>query len=125
MRLLADSHVLVWWLDDPSRLTMSAREAIADPENEVFLSAASVWELGLKIARGKLLMPADFVSVLIDDGFNPLPVRVEHAETSIHLPRHHDDPFDRMLIAQTKEEGLVLATRDRLIFDYDIPLLKA
>lgn len=125
MRLLADSHVLVWWLDDPSRLSPKARAAIADPENEVFFSAASVWELGLKIARGKLLMPVDFVDTLRKDGFSDLAVTIDHADASLYLPRHHGDPFDRMLVAQALEEGLVLVSRDGAIADYEVPLLKA
>jgi len=124
MRVLVDSHIAVWWLDDPARLAPRAREVIVDPDNEVFLSAASVWELGLKIARGKLLMPADFVAVLRADGFSDLPVTVDHAEASLRLPRHHGDPFDRLLIGQAIEEGLVLVTRDAAIFDYEVPALK-
>ena len=98
---------------------------LADPENEVFFSAASVWELGLKIARGKLLMPADFVDTLRKDGFSDLAVTIDHADASLYLPRHHGDPFDRMLVAQALEEGLVLVSRDGAIADYEVPLLKA
>lgn len=124
MRLLLDSHIIVWWLGDPQRLAPRARVAITDPANEVFLSAASVWELGLKIARGKLLMPGNFVSTLRQDGFSDLPVIVDHAEASLRLPPHHADPFDRLLIAQAILENLVFVTRDTAIFDYDLPLLK-
>lgn len=125
MKLLADSHVLVWWLDDPGRLSAGAREAIADPRNDVLISAASIWELGLKIARGKLRMPENFLTVLREDGFSDLAVTNDHARRSIHLPPVHGDPFDRMLIAQSLEEGLVLVTRDQLIQQYEVPLLKA
>jgi len=115
MRLLCDSHVLVWWLDDPLKLAPKARAAIADPDNEVFFSAASVWELGLKIAKGKLRMPKGYVDELRADGFDELPVTVEHAEAATTLPAVHGDPFDRMLIAQTLLENLVLVTRDEFI----------
>jgi len=125
MKLLADSHVLVWWLDDPGKLSAGARKAIADPRNDVLVSSASVWELGLKIARGKLQMPDHFLTVLREDGFSDLAVTNNHAETSIHLPPIHGDPFDRMLIAQVLEEGLVLVTRDQLIQQYEVPLLRA
>ncbi|MCB1062541.1 MAG: type II toxin-antitoxin system VapC family toxin [Verrucomicrobiae bacterium] len=124
MKVLVDSHIAVWWLDDPSRLSQRAREVIADPANEVFLSAATVWELGLKIAKGKLLMPVDFTDVLREDGFSDLPITVDHANASIHLPRHHGDPFDRLLIAQAIVDDLVLITRDAAMFEYELALLK-
>ncbi|MFT5471670.1 MAG: PIN domain nuclease of toxin-antitoxin system [Verrucomicrobiales bacterium] len=125
MNLLVDSHVIVWWLDDPGRLSREARDAIRDPANRVFFSAASVWELGLKIAAGKLMMSADYVRILREDGFEDIAVTVEHADASQRLPFHHRDPFDRLLIAQAIEEQLVFATRDRAIFDYDLLLLRA
>lgn len=125
MRLLADSHVLVWWLDDPSRLSAKARAAIQDGSNDILVSAASVWELWLKIAKGKLLMPANFVDVLRQDGFSDLPIIAEHAQLSATLPDHHTDPFDRLLIAQAQFEGLVLLTRDKLMTKYNVPTLNA
>jgi PIN domain nuclease of toxin-antitoxin system len=125
MRILVDSHVALWWLDDPARLSRAAHDAIADPGNEVFLSAASVWELALKITRGKLVMPDGFVDVLAEDGFESLPVAAVHALAAAQLPAHHGDPFDRMLVAQALAEGLVLATRDRILAHYDVPLLRA
>lgn len=125
MKLMADSCVLVWWLDDPSRLSREAREAIGDPANEVFFSAASVWELLLKIRKGKLAMPTDFPDRLIEDGFTPLSVTVGHAMRSQGLPPIHEDPFDRLLVAQALEEGLVFLTRDVLIASYPVALLRA
>jgi PIN domain nuclease of toxin-antitoxin system len=125
MRLLADSCVLVWWLDDPNWLAPEARAVIADPANEVLFSAASVWELGLKIRKGTLRMPASFTSVLLRDGFSSLPVTVEHAARSILLPPIHTDPFDRLLVAQAQEEGLVIVTRDGIIPRYPVPVLRA
>jgi PIN domain nuclease of toxin-antitoxin system len=125
MKLLADSCVLVWWLDDPKLLAAQARTAIADPRNEVFFSAASVWELGLKIRKGKLQMPSNFAGVLLQDGFSSLPVTVDHAARSILLPPVHEDPFDRLLVAQAMEEGLVIVTRDGVIPEYPVPVLRA
>lgn len=125
MRALVDSHIAVWWLADPARLSSNARRVITDPGNEIYLSAASVWELGLKIARGRLLMPTDFVDVLRTDGFADLPVGVDHAEASLSLPRRHGDPFDRLLIAQAMLEDLVLITSDGAILEYEeVALLK-
>ncbi len=125
MRILADSHVLLWWLDEPTRLTIPARAAIADPANAVYFSAASIWEIGLKVGKGKLRIDGDVVAELQSDGFEPLPITMAHAARSLTLPDTHGDPFDRMLIAQTLADGLVLATRDRLILQYDVPVLEA
>lgn len=125
MRLLVDSCVLVWWLDHPASLAKEAREAIADPSNEVYFSAASVWELGLKIRKGKLTMPVDFASALSADGFSPLSVTVDHAARSLSLPALHEDPFDRLLVAQAIEEGLVMVTRGEVIRDYPLAVMRA
>jgi len=125
MKLLVDSCVMVWWLSDPGQLSRQAREAISDPSNDVIFSAASVWELGLKISKGKLRMPDRFAEVLVDDGFVTLSVTVEHATRSLQLPEVHQDPFDRLLIAQALEEGLVLVTRDERIQRYPLPVLVA
>lgn len=125
MRLLVDSCVLVWWLDHPASLAKEAREAIADPANEVYFSAASVWELGLKIRKGKLTMPVDFASALSADGFSPLSVTVDHAARSLSLPSLHEDPFDRLLVAQAIAEGLVMVTRDEVIREYPLAVMRA
>jgi PIN domain nuclease of toxin-antitoxin system len=125
MRILADSHVLIWWLDNPTKLNPLVRAAIQDPDNEVFFSAASIWEIGLKTAKGHLRIPTPIVPLLKSDGFTELPVTAAHASSAMELPPIHADPFDRMLIAQTLSEGLLLATRDRLIVQYDVPVLKA
>lgn len=120
MRLLADSHVLIWWADNPAQLTPAARAAIADPANEVFMSAASLWELGLKVAKGKLRLPPNFAQVLRLGGFADLPIHARHAERSLTLPPVHGDPFDRMLVAQALEEGLVLISCDQWIASYGV-----
>ncbi|MBC8041291.1 MAG: type II toxin-antitoxin system VapC family toxin [Opitutaceae bacterium] len=125
MKILADSHVLLWWLDDPTRIALPARAAIADPANLVFFSAASIWEIGLKASKGKLRIDGDIVTVLQADGFEPLPITMAHAARSLTLPDTHGDPFDRMLIAQALADGLLLVTRDRLILQYDVPTLEA
>lgn len=125
MRYLIDSHVIVWWLEDPQRLTPEARLAISEADHEVYFSAASVWELGLKIAKGKLRMPQDFPALLEAEGFVSLPVTASHALHSLNLPVLHQDPFDRMLIAQALEEGLILITRDEHILRYPLKLLPA
>src|SRR5690242_15682893 len=110
MRRLRDSHAIVWWAVFPGRLRASTREAIASADNEVFLSVASIWELDLKIAKGKLLLPGGYAERLIADGFAELAITMIHAVRAAQLPMLHHDPFDRMLIAQSLAEGLLLVT---------------
>jgi PIN domain nuclease of toxin-antitoxin system len=124
MRLLLDTHALLWWLADEG-LSAQAREAVADPANLVAVSAASAWEISIKKALGKLAAPDDLEHQLEAGGFEPLPISVAHAVAAGHLPRHHEDPFDRMLIAQALAEGLTVVTRDKRFYDYGIPLLTA
>lgn len=125
MRLLLDSHVIVWWAAFPERLRQDTRDAIRSPDNGVLLSAASVWELGLKLARKKLTLPDDYAARLLAAGFEELPVTIAHADRAMKLPPLHGDPFDRLLIGQALEEGLVLVTSDRAIAGYDVPIMDA
>lgn len=123
MRLLLDTHVLLWWLGDDPALGEIARAVIADPANLILLSAASVWEIRIKQAIGKLDLPADFAEVLAEQAFEPLAVTVSHAHAVKELPLLHRDPFDRMLVAQARIERLTILTRDHLIMQYDVPTL--
>jgi len=122
VRLLLDTHALLWWLADEG-LTDQAREAIADPANLVMLSAASAWEISIKKALGKLSAPDDLERQVKESGFSSLPISIEHALAAGRLPRHHDDPFDRMLIAQAFAEGLTIVTHDKRFADYNAPTL--
>lgn len=124
MRLLLDTHALLWWLAD-RELSKTVRAAIADPANEVAVSAASAWEISIKQAIGKLSAPDDLAEQLEAGDFEPLPIRIDHAVLAGALPRYHDDPFDRMLLAQAKIEALTIVTRDKRFADYDVPLLAA
>lgn len=123
MRLLLDSHTLLWWMDDPSRLGLAAQQAISDPANLVFASAVSVWELGLKSSKGKLRLPLGFHRMLRENGIEPLAFTVEHAVESISLPAIHGDPFDRALVAQCRMDSMTLATRDGMLGGYGIAIL--
>jgi PIN domain nuclease of toxin-antitoxin system len=125
VRLLLDTHVLLWWLGDDPALGETAREVIAHPENLILLSAASVWEIRIKQAIGKLDLPANFGEVLAEQAFEPLAVTVSHAHAVKELPLLHRDPFDRMLIAQARIERLTILTRDHIITQYDVPTLLA
>ena len=120
MTLLLDTHVLLWWLFDDDRLTPAMRAAIADPRTSVAVSAASAWEMAIKAARGKLTIPEDLAEEIARQGFDGLPVTVEDSLAAGALPRHHDDPFDRMLIAQAVRRRFVLVTADRRFADYDV-----
>lgn len=124
MRLLLDTHVLLWWLAGEP-LSASAHEAIADPLSEVWLSAGSVWEMSIKAGLGRLTMPTGLARVLASQGIEVLDVTLPHALEVGSLPPLHRDPFDRLLVAQARVQGLVLVTRDETIIRYDVPSLVA
>ena len=125
MNLLLDTHVLLWWLDANPTLSEKAASAIADGSNLVFVSAAVIWEIRIKQALGKLEIPSNFRKVLDEQPFEMLPITAEHAHAVGDLPSHHRDPFDRMLIAQATVERLIMVTRDTIIKEYKIPIIKA
>ncbi len=125
MKLLLDTHVVLWWLDDPLLLSLAAREAIADPTNEVLVSAAVCWEIAIKRGLGKLTAPADLRGALQSCGFIELNVTPEHALATESLAMHHRDPFDRMLVAQALVEGATVVSRDPFVAAYGIPTITA
>lgn len=125
MRLLLDTHTFLWWVSDWREIAEATREAIADPENEVFVSAVSGWEIGIKKAKGRLVAPDNLSAVVEEKHFAHLPLTFEHAEKAAVLPMHHRDPFDRMLVAQAQVEELVLVTRDKRIPSYDVRTMVA
>jgi PIN domain nuclease of toxin-antitoxin system len=123
--LILDAHALLWWLDDDPMFDRAARASIADPANDVVVSAATVWELEIKRAMGKLEAPADLLQVLEAEEFDCLPILVEDAVHAAGLPMHHRDPFDRMLLAQALRLDAVVVSRDLAYAAYDVPVLKA
>ena len=123
MRLLLDTHVLLWALTDDPRLGTEARDAISDGQNAVFVSAVSAWEITIKGALGKLRVPDDLPAQLQDARFEGLDVTIEHALAVGNLPEHHRDPFDRLLIAQARVSTLTLVTHDPQVQRYDVALL--
>lgn len=125
MRFLLDTHFLLWWLNDDPLLGDRARELIATPENLIFFSAASVWEIRIKEAIGKLDIPDEFADTLAAQAFEPLAVTPGHAHALRSMPLHHRDPFDRMLVAQARTEQLTIVTRDPIIGQYDVTVLLA
>ena len=124
MRLLLDTHAFLWWVSDWDQIVEPARMAIADPGNEVFVSAVSGWEISVKKAKGRLAAPDNLTAVVKEKQFQHLPLTFEHAERAATLPPHHRDPFDRMLVAQARVEGLVLVTRDARISLYDVSTIQ-
>ena len=126
MTLLLDTHVLLWWLDDPRQLSKQAKKAIQDGANRVYVSAAVAWEIAIKKSLGKLDAPDDLEGMIrCTNRFLALPVMIPHALTVLSLPNHHRDPFDRMLIAQAMHEGFHLVTRDQEIAKYPVPQITA
>jgi PIN domain nuclease of toxin-antitoxin system len=122
MRLLLDTHVLLWSVGADPKLKPALRDAIEAAE-EVFVSAVSIWEIAIKSALGKLVVAGDIESRALDAGCQPLPVTWAHGRDAGRLPLHHHDPFDRLLIAQARVEGLTLVSADRLFSHYDVSLL--
>ena len=120
MRLLLDTHVLLWSLTEPQKLSRRTREALEDAQNEVFASSVSGWEIAVKRSLGKLNAPDNLEAGVKEQDFTPLNLTFLHAEQAGALPPHHGDPFDRMLIAQAQVEGLIVVTRDARIPLYGI-----
>ena len=123
MRLLLDAHVLLWWLSSSPRLSKNARNAIEEC-TVTCVSAATVWEIAIKAAAGKLEFRGDIEEQLALNNFHPLPITVIHALLAAKLPRHHGDPFDRMLVAQASFESLTLVTADPQLAAYGVPILR-
>ena len=126
MRYLLDTHVLLWWLDDDPKLRADTRKTVADPDHDIVVSAASFWEAAIKRAVGKLRFETPLLlETLRRGGLRVLPMTAEHALAAGDLPRHHDDPFDRMLVAQAMAEGLTLVTRDARLRAYQVATIEA
>lgn len=120
-RLLLDTHVFLWWRADDRRVRRPVRELVGAAD-VVFVSAASAWEAAIKIALGRLKIPASVEAGVLASGFERLPITFAHAEEAGRLPPHHADPFDRMLLAQARLEGLTLLTHDRQLEPYGVEI---
>lgn len=125
MNLLLDTHVVLWALADPGRLSPRVRDLITNPRHTVAVSAATVWEVEIKRQLGKLRAPEGFAAECIDRGFDELPIAFTHSEAAGRLPRLHDDPFDRMLIAQATLDGFDIVTADDAFGRYDVRVIDA
>jgi PIN domain nuclease of toxin-antitoxin system len=123
VRLLLDTHVLLWALQASRRLSRAARAAIVDPGNEVWVSAVSPWEIEIKRAVGRVRAPDDVLTEIRRARFLPLPITLEHGVAAGTLPLHHRDPFDRLLIGQAQGEGLTVVTHDSDFARYQVAIL--
>lgn len=124
MRLLIDTHILLWMAAQPERLSSAARAAVEAPSNTVFVSAVTAWEIAIKQALGRLHFPLERWDEVIDGmRLEVLDLTSAHAIAAGLLPRHHDDPFDRALIAQAQVERLTLVSADHAVTRYDIAVL--
>lgn len=124
-RLLLDTHAFLWWLSDDPALGVETRQMMSEPRNQVLVSAASIWEISIKQAKGMLEAPEDLEALVEDEGFTKLPISLFHGQQAGKLPEIHRDPFDRMLIAQAQAEGLELVTADGVIPQYGVRVVSA
>ena len=123
MKILLDTHVLVWALSSPERIKPKVQDLLVDTDNIVFVSIASLWELQIKKSLNKISLPDDFISQLQENGFELLDINYKHIAKLAELPLIHRDPFDRMLVAQTIHEKLSLVTNDLEIMKYNIKII--
>ncbi len=125
MILLLDAHTVLWWLSNDTTLDAAAADSIADPANEVLVSAATVWEIEVKRVAGRLKAPDELLDALAGAGIATIPFTAPDAVDAAHLPRHHGDPFDRMLVAQALRLDAVVVSRDRALDAYGVQRLPA
>ena len=127
MRLLLDTHALLWWIDDDKRLPIRVRSLLEEASNEIYVSVVNVWEMAIKGSTGKLNLPQDFSSFIANqldmNGFNVLSVHLPHVTQVYALPDIHRDPFDRLLIAQAMVEKMPLLTNDSVVKQYGLETL--
>ncbi|MBK7404598.1 MAG: type II toxin-antitoxin system VapC family toxin [Phycisphaerales bacterium] len=121
---LLDTHVLLWWLAEPERLSAEATRVIADGANTLYFSAAGAWEMAIKKTLGRLDYPGNLPEVLAENRIDPLPITPAHALAVADLPLHHRDPFDRIQVAQARLEGLAIITRDAEFDAYGVKLVQ-
>ncbi len=120
MRYLLDTHVILWWLTDPEKISKKAQKIIRDRSNEIFCSSVSFWEIAIKKSIGRLTLPHNLLEMIAIEGFGILPIMPEEALGVADLPMIHADPFDRLLVMQAKLHDLVIVTRDEKIMEYPV-----
>jgi PIN domain nuclease of toxin-antitoxin system len=127
VKVLLDTHVLLWVLTDSSKLSPTAVTAYKNPEHELYVSAASLWEIGIKVSLGKLVLQKEWSTTIVNElernGIRWLPIEMAHCVTVATLPFHHRDPFDRLLVAQARHEKMALLTADMTLAAYGVEVL--
>ena len=123
MNLLLDTHIILWWLDNNSKLPEYYKNLISDNMNLCFVSSASIWEISIKVSIGKLVIPANYLTLLKEQDFRELLINWEHADLVLNLPMNHRDPFDRILIAQCIIEDYTFLTVDKIFKTYDLKIM--
>ena len=124
-RYLLDTHTFLYCLFGVDKLSPGCKDIITDPENDIFVSSVNLWEISIKKSIGKLQAPEDMVSIVEEKGFLGLPISLEDGQSILDLPLLHKDPFDRMLIAQAKNNKLTIITNDKVIPTYDVKTMSA
>jgi PIN domain nuclease of toxin-antitoxin system len=124
-RILLDTNILIWWLRDAPEMGEKAKKLISNRQNQLFVSAVSLWEIQIKRSIGKLSAPDGLLEIIEDEGLVIIDISGQHAEQIGNLPNHHRDPFDRMLIAQAQVEGLTILTSDKQIKQYGVRTISA
>ena len=125
MSYLLDTHTLLWWLEDNPTLTQISKRIISNPNNLIFVSPVNTWEITIKKALGKIEAPNNLEQVILECGFDHLPITIKHTIFVENLENPHEDPFDRLLIAQAITEELTIITRDSKITQYKVPTILA
>ena len=123
MNVLIDSHVVLWWFSRSRQLSRPARAVLEDPQTRVYVSAAAAWELAIKVNFGKLAarsLVEDLPQLLFEEGFRRLAISMDHALRAGMLPRHHNDPFDRMLVAQSQALNCPIVSSDTVFDSYGV-----
>jgi PIN domain nuclease of toxin-antitoxin system len=127
MKILLDTHTFLWWITDDQKLSGRAREIISDGSNELFLSAATGWEIAIKVQIGRLKLPEEPIRFILEqmriNAIQSLPIQMNHALHVSTLPQHHRDPFDRLLIAQAQLEGLPVLSSDHQLANYQVEVI--
>lgn len=125
MNYLLDTHVVLWWLTEPKNIATKARNIIANKEENIYVSSASLWEMAIKKGVGRLKFPSNLLEIITGEGFNIIPINASESLSVADLPLIHHDPFGRMLVMQAKLNDMILITRDETIMKYPVITLKA
>ena len=124
MSYLLDTHTLLWWFSDPSQISKKSRNIIANSDKIIYVSSVTTWEIVIKKSLAKLKVPNTIFDLIFTENFQELTVTIEHTKKLAELPKLHNDPFDRLLIAQAIVENSIILTRDKMIPKYDVKVIK-